>query len=127
MLVRRSLMIVRNLPAIEPSPDFHARLQARLRAEVVSPRAARRMSYRTVAAIAATLVFAVALTSVLLRSRASDAIVMSPVVATLPEGAQVATPALVATVPTGMSVWPALMVASQASVHFVAAELATER
>jgi hypothetical protein len=33
---------------------------------------------------------------------------------------------MAATVPTGMSVWPALMVASQ-SVHFVAAELANER
>src|SRR6476659_8394429 len=30
-VVRRSLLIVRNLPTIEPSPDFMARLNARLR------------------------------------------------------------------------------------------------
>jgi hypothetical protein len=38
-----------------------------------------------------------------------------------------ATPTFVATVPTGMSVWPAIMAASQAQMHFVAAELASER
>ena len=30
MLVRRSLLLVRNLPQIEPSPEFFARLNARL-------------------------------------------------------------------------------------------------
>ena len=29
-LVRRSLLLVKNLPVIEPSPDFQARLEARL-------------------------------------------------------------------------------------------------
>jgi hypothetical protein len=129
MLVRRSLMLVRNLPTIEPSPDFQARLHARLRGEPVLEHAPRRLSYRMVGAIAATLVFALAASSMLYFRSRPDAIMLAPVVATLPEdrGAQVATPALVATVPTGMSVWPALMVASQASVHFVAAELASER
>jgi hypothetical protein len=54
---------------------------------------------------------------------------MAPVVASIPEleTSPVASSALVATVATGMSVWPAIMVASQAPIHFVAAEMATER
>jgi hypothetical protein len=44
-----------------------------------------------------------------------------------PEPSFIATSALVATVPTGMSVWPAIMAASQAPIHFVAAEMANER
>jgi hypothetical protein len=55
----------------------------------------------------------------------------APVVATAPEPepepSLVATSAFVATVPTGMSVWPAIMVASQAPIHFVAAEMENER
>lgn len=59
----------------------------------------------------------------------SEPVRMPPVVATLPEleSSHAGTPAFVATVPTGMSVWPAIMVASQAQVHYVAAELANER
>jgi hypothetical protein len=127
--VRRSLILVRSLPSIEPSADFQARLYARLRAlpptTVVS-----RPPLRSFAAIAASIVFVAYVAAELLMRGAPAAIRMPPVVASLPEMAgansQVATPALVATVPTGMSVWPALMVASQ-SVHFVAAELSTER
>ena len=54
---------------------------------------------------------------------------MAPVVATLPdlEESQMATQAFVAVVPTGMSIWPAIMMASQAPMHFVATELASER
>jgi hypothetical protein len=79
------------------------------------------------AAVAAGLVIVASLAVTVMRG--DDVIRMAPVVATLPESepSQTMTPALVATVPTGMSVWPAIMAASQASVHFVAAELAPER
>jgi hypothetical protein len=127
--VRRSLILVRSLPTIEPSPDFQARLNSRLRAlppaGVVSE-----PPIRSFAAIAASVVFVAYFAAELLMRSAPTAIQLAPVVASVPERAgdnsQVATPAMVATVPSGMSVFPALMVASQ-SVHFVAAELATER
>lgn len=127
--IRRSLILVRSLPTIEPSPDFQARLNARLRALPPTPVVAR-PPLRSFAAVAASVVFVAYVAAELFARGTPAAIQMTPVVASLPaiEGAdsQVATPALVATVPSGMSVWPALMVASQ-SVHFVAAELATER
>jgi hypothetical protein len=39
-VVRRGLLVARNLPAIEPSRDFNARLQARLRAAAADTRPA---------------------------------------------------------------------------------------
>jgi len=54
---------------------------------------------------------------------------MTPVVANAPprEPSPFGTPALVAIVPTGMSIWPAILMASQAPAHFVTTELAAER
>ena len=128
-VVRRSLMLVRSLPSIEPSPDFRARLEARLRS--VTPELAPRPlrgSYAAFFALAASVVFLAYLAADAVRRSGSTEIHMAPVVANIPESepSPVATPALVATVPTGMSVWPAIVVASQAPVHFVAAEMATE-
>jgi hypothetical protein len=131
--IRRSLMLVRSLPTIQPSPEFRAKLDARLREErlagvaIVAPR--RRRSVALVAAAAAGIAFAGYVANDLVQaSRAAD-VVMPPVVATLPQNDSFVTvaPAMVATVPTAMSVWPAIMLASQAQVQLVAAELATER
>lgn len=132
-VVRRSLLLVKSLPTIQPSPDFRARLDARLRSvqpEMSAPRFRPplfRLPLSAFAAVAAGLVIVASLAATMMRG--DDVIRMAPVVATLPESepSQAMTPALVATVPTGMSVWPAIMAASQASVHFVAAELAPER
>jgi hypothetical protein len=129
-VVRRSLLLVRNLPVIEPSPDFQARLAARLRAAAIAPvvTPVPRPSYRAFVAAAAGVAFVTYL-AIGVVSRAAEPVRMMPVVATLPEAeaSQMTTPTFVATVPTGMSVWPAIMVASQAQMHFVAAELASER
>ena len=128
-VVRRSLMLVRSLPSIELSPDFRARLEARLR--TASPEMAPRpyrASYAAFLALAASVVFLAYLAADATWRSAPTEIRMAPVVANIPEfePSPVATPALVATVPTGMSVWPAIVVASQAPIHFVAAEMATE-
>src|SRR6185295_8267020 len=59
-VVRRSLLLVRNLPNIEPSPDFYARLEERLRSGAIEPAPAARWtrpSYRAFAALAAGVVF----------------------------------------------------------------------
>ena len=131
-LVRRSLMLVKSLPTIEPSPDFQARLEARLRATALekfdAPRR-RRPSFGVLAAAAAGVAFVTYLASGLLRDARTPEMRLAPVLASAPEQeySPVATSALVATVPTGMSVWPAIMAASQAPIHFVAAEMASER
>jgi hypothetical protein len=131
-VVRRSLMLVRSLPTIELSPDFQARLEARLRATVIegapSPRRIR-PSYRTFAALAAGVAVVTYLAADMVRHARPAEVRFAPVLAMAPEQelSPVATSAFVATVPTGMSVWPAIMVASQAPMHFVAAEMATER
>jgi hypothetical protein len=131
--IRRSLMLVRSLPRIEPSADFRARLDARLRAvaiesTVATPRPIR-FSVRAFASIAAGVAFVTYLATDIVRRAQPVEVMMAPVVATLPqpEPMEVATPAMVAAVPTGMSVWPAIMLASQAQIQFVAAELASER
>lgn len=131
--IRRSLLLVRNLPTIEPSPDFRARLDARLRAIALEPAISvpkpMRFSVRAFSAIAAGVAFVTYFANDLVRKSETVEITMAPVVATLPQSQplHVATPAMVAAVPTGMSVWPAIMFASQAQVQFVAAELASER
>ena len=130
--IRRSLMMVRSLPTIEPSADFRARLDARLREVRAAERFATPRPPRLIAARFAALAAGIALVSYvatdLVRRAQTPEIEMPPVVATLPaEPLQVATPAMVAAVPTGMSVWPAIMLASQAQIQLVAAELASER
>lgn len=127
--VRRSLLLVRNTPDIEPSPDFQARLNARLRAGA-QPFEIRRpiMTSGAFVAIAATLAFVSFLAASAFNGAVSPEIRMHPVIASVPEGEPAfASSALVATVATGMSVWPAIMAASQAPIHFVAAEMASER
>ena len=130
-VVRRSLMLVKSLPSIEPSPDFQARLYARLHATAAPAIASQplRAPYAAFVALAAGVAFVAFLAASAMRSAAPSEIRMAPVIASIPEfePAPVATPALVATVPTGMSVWPAIMVASQAPIHFVATEMATDR
>jgi len=133
MLIRRSQLLVRNLPQIEPSPAFHSKLQERLRTAPLAndARWPFRFSVSTFAAIAASIAFVTVAASYTLRDARPREIRLEPVVASLPEvesaPSPVATPALVATVPTGMPVWPGIIVATQAPMHFVAAELASER
>src|SRR5687768_11816149 len=129
-LVRRSLILVKSLPDIEPSPDFQARLEARLHSSPVfiESAARRRASSLVYVAMAAGIAF-MGYLAVDTMTTPPSPIRMAPVVATLPdlEASEMATHAFVATVPTGMSIWPAIMMASQAPMHFVATELASER
>lgn len=126
--IRRSLLLARNLPDIQPSPDFQARLEARLRDGAQPLELTRLVGGRLVvaaAAAAAVLAFVVLGTA---RGGAPDTLRLAPVVATAPEPdpSDIST-ALVATLPTGMSVWPAIVAATHAPVHFVTAEMADER
>jgi len=131
-VVRRGILLVRNLPHIRPSANFNARLAARIRAEAplhqpaFVTQSSRLAEYVSLAAAVLVLAFGV---SRVFASKQPDIYRMPPVVATRPVSAPspFGTSALVATVPTGMSIWPAIMMASQAPAHFATAELVGER
>jgi anti-sigma factor RsiW len=123
--IRRALLLFRNLPSIEPSPDFYPRLEARLRSArhddlfVTTHRSMRR------AAVAATVASAIMLGYIgttLYPSDAPSDLRMAPVVASVPEleltPITTSTPAIVASVSAGLSIWPAALFAEQAPVRF---------
>ena len=133
-VIRRSILVMRNLPSIEPSAGFRARLDARLREVARVDRSddlpflgGWRLSRLAALAAAAALVGLVAARAMYGGRRYEYQ--MPPVVASAPprEPSPFATTGFVATVPTGMSIWPAIMLASQAPAHFVALEMASER
>lgn len=126
--IRRSLFLARNLPDIQLSPDFAARLDARLRAGA-QPREIRRPLPLSAFALAvAAVAFAAFLALEQSRSGSASEIRLPPVIASAPDAdPSVISAALVASLPTGMSVWPAIVAATNAPVHFVAAEMADER
>lgn len=129
-VVRRGLLVIRNLPAIEPSLGFRDRLDARLK-QSHAIAAQRELMVARVARYTAFAAMLAGITIAALRSArpAREMYRMQPVVASvLPaEPSPFGTQGLVATVPTGMSIWPAIVMASQAPAHLVAAELQTER
>jgi hypothetical protein len=128
--VRRALLLFRNLPSIEPSPDFSERLEARLKASqndnlfLTTPRSLRR------SAIAATIASAMMLGYIgttLFQSDAPRDLVMAPVVATLPEPdftpITTSAPAIVTSVSAGLTLWPAAVFAEQVPVRFAHSSL----
>ena len=126
--IRRSLLVVRNLPPIEPSPDFMARLNQRL--DQLGPAArvdvVRRPQYYSPAALTAVAagLIAVAYMAVETTQYFSPAPTahVAPMIASVPAALEpaptIANSAFVASIPTGMPVWPAMMMAGQAPLHF---------
>jgi anti-sigma factor RsiW len=123
--IRRSLLLFRNLPSVEPSSDFYARLSARIESEQVAQNrptfAARGPGIGTFMSIAAGLVTIgyVAATSLNWTAPTGD-VVLAPVVATEPAFAppSVENEALVASMSAGMPVWPMVYFAEQAPIRF---------
>lgn len=140
--VRRSLMVLRSLPPIEPSPDFGARLDRRLR-ECQGETPCPPVSFRTVASIglvasAAMLMYmGESLRPIAPQERAQD-IVFRPVIAMATPPAPVqptaaATPGaesaadtssnaagvIVASVGAGVPVWPVAALMEQPSLQLV--------
>ena len=128
--VRRALLLFRNLPSIEPSANFSARLEARLKASqndnlfLTTQRNLRR------SAIAATLASAMMLGYIgttLYQSDTPRDLVMPPVVATLPEPDFIpittSAPAIVTSVSAGLTLWPAAVFAEQVPVRFAHSSL----
>jgi hypothetical protein len=136
-MIRRALLVVRNMPRLEVSAGFSERLQSKIRALQASGvgrgdvRAHARVGFGTFAAVA-TGVMAAGLLTFAVMSRSSSMsrdIALPPVVASLPadmmDGAPSVIPAqaMVASASTGIALWPAVMVAEQAPLHFAAEEL----
>lgn len=127
--IRRSLLIVRNLPPIEPSPDFMVRLNERLdqlgpsaRVDLVAPRPYLQ-SAGAFAALAAGVVAVAYMAIETTHYFASGADAPPPttiasVPAFEPTTSPMANSAFVASVPTGMPVWPAVLMAGQSPLHF---------
>jgi hypothetical protein len=124
--VRRSLLLVHNLPAIQPSPEFMSRLNARLHAlgpaaqiDFVSTRP-RLPSAGAFAALAAGVVAVAYMAVETTHYFAPPTTVrLAPVVATMPEQpSPMNDAAFVASVPTGMPVWPAVLMVGQAPMRF---------
>jgi hypothetical protein len=129
--VRRGLLIVHNLPRIEPSPDFMARLNERLgeleRASITAEGLAPyRLTSGAFAALAAglALVGYVALET-MHRFASPAALTLPPVVATAPESpvSPLTSPAYIAGISTGMPVWPAVLMVEQAPQHLADVQL----
>lgn len=127
--VRRGLLVLRNLPALEPSAHFRERLNDRL--THVKRADARAELYRgpglgafiTVAAGVLAAGFLAA--SVFDVAHAPRELRLSPVVAMrpAPPPPPVVTSVFVASASAGVPVWPAAMMAQQVPVHYVSASL----
>ena len=127
--VRRGMLLLRNLPDIEPSADFRDRLNARLR-ETRARDAVRRAAEHLhrapglglFAGTAVGLVAASLMAATMLEwNKPARDIMLPPVLATRPIVAPVpvATPNFVASVPAAVPVWPAALMVEQAPEHFV--------
>jgi anti-sigma factor RsiW len=126
--VRRALLLFRNLPPIEPSPDFRARLDERLREVKEMDSIPRHRSRQFAAGVTIASILMLGYIGMSLRSVDTPRdIIFPPVVATQPdiEVLPIATPSasLVASVPAGGSMWTAALYAEDAPIHFASADL----
>ena len=123
--VRRSLLVIRNLPVVQCSPDFAERLQRRLR-ETQPDRhsaltsAGPRPALGTFAAVAATVVVLAGGVMSLAAFEESPMLRMAPVVASAPPPPvpdRLAGPALAASASAAAPMWPALLLADEVQMH----------
>ncbi len=114
--VRRSLMLVRSLPVIEPSADFSFRLDARLRECRLNQASTSVAGFRTVAAIGA-IASLVMLGYVAETMKTADQrqpeYVMPPAIAMAVPPDTTPAPSIVASVSTGIPIWPAAVLMEQ--------------
>ena len=124
--IRRSLLVVRNLPQIEPSADFYARLTEALK-QAPAPERRRQplvaaAAYAAVtAALAAAVYFAMA---IMPGQDPSPAVTPAPVTASAPPPPlPMNDVAIAATVPAGIPVWPAMFMVGELPTQLANAEL----
>jgi hypothetical protein len=124
--LRRGLLVFRNLTPVEPSPDFATRLHARLRAlGRPQPRAElfRAPGMGAFVAAASVVAFGFVAASALHWTEVRRDLMLDPVVATSPAlPPPVVDYPFVAASSTGIPMWPAAVLAEQATELFVHAE-----
>lgn len=127
--LRRALLVFRNLPSIQPSPDFGSRLSSRLRQiSYADSRTVHRHGpgVGTFAVAASTVIMVgVLATAVLNWTDHPNDLSLPPVVATLPDipASPILDRSFVSSASAGMPVWPAAVLAEQAPVYFMNAQL----
>lgn len=128
--VRRALLVVRNLPAITPSPDFGRRLKVRLAAEGSAMSSWNTPAFRgpsvgLLMSVAASVIVVGALMTLVVPGSdggGSQIPTLPAVVAETPapsalSAQEEAAPAIVASMSTGMPMWSALLLAEESSVR----------
>jgi hypothetical protein len=131
--LRRALVMVRNAPALEPSPEFRQRLAARLAAErLAGPRRQATGTWvrRVPGLAAAGVLVAIGVTAsarMYVRTLPQVSLVSAPVVVSPPAlpSEPVAAPAVFATVTSSLPVYPAMLLAQRASEQFAATHART--
>ncbi|MDO8501744.1 MAG: hypothetical protein Q7S20_07860 [Gemmatimonadaceae bacterium] len=129
-IIRRSLMLFRSLPVIEPSSGFSACLQQKLRnarvADATAAQSGRALTFAATVAITSVVMLGYIGVSLRQVDFPQD-IVLPPVVATASSPGTVSmmapAPAMVASVPAGLLIWTAALFAEQTPVHFASADL----
>lgn len=129
--IRRSLMVFRNLPRIEPSADFSKKLEMKLREVKLAEAAAanHRSNFGFKAGV--TVASAVMLAYIGFSLRQVDTpqdIVLPPVVATATTSEMTTggpAPEMIAAAPAGIPIWTAALFAEQTPSHFASIQLAS--
>lgn len=123
--IRRSLLVVRNLPEIVPSADFYLRLSEALKQ--APPPTTKRPPVRVAATFAAvTAALAAAVYFAMAFSTEPAPTVERPMVstaATQSVSTQMSEVAIAAAVPAGVPVWPAMFMIGELPTQFANAEL----
>jgi hypothetical protein len=124
--IRRSLLVVRNLPQIEPSADFFARLSEALR-QAPPPESRRRPVAVATAFAAATAALAAAVYFAMAVSPKPhpdpQPVTPASAVATPAQPVSMSEVSIAATVPGGVPVWPAMFMVGEIPTHLASAEL----
>jgi len=125
--IRRSLLVVRNLPQIEPSADFYARLIERLR-HTPAPLTTQRSSSSTATVVVVTAALAAAVYFAMAVSVHRNVPVEPSRPRTIASSAErtpspINNPELVPTVPAGIPVWPAMFMVGELPMHLPNVEL----
>ena len=133
--IRRSLMLFRSLPRIEPSSDFSQRLERKLREAKVEDSIAISSARTRRLGAAVTISSALMLAYIGFSLRQVDTpqdLILPPVVALANSGdaqagASGPAPEMIAAVPAGLPLWTAALFAEQTPVHFTSVELTSAR
>ena len=126
--IRRSLLVVRNLPQIEPSADFFERLTDALKQAPPVERAPRPLFAAAAitavtAALAAAVYFAMAFSPDAEQTPGKTSARTATTAAVVVPPAPVNELTMAATVPAGVPVWPAMFMVGELPTHLANAEL----